>query len=166
MAKNNYSWKTSLPAYIENSEGKDMQEKLILHVMKQNGNKITLLEVRDFLKSQFKIMLPQSTISGRMNDLRNKGLVDYYGDMRSYKDRLRKVFEVVNGNTKKRLSIQKGMKVIVKYKPIFPVSLKQYKSKVVIKMSDDETWESKDMKTWAKKKKTPKKRKQFARSIK
>jgi hypothetical protein len=109
----NYSWKTSLPAYIENQVGKDYQNALVLLVIgKHRGKKATLKEVQDYLRNEFHIRLPQSTISGRMGDLRDTGKVVDYGETKMYKGRLRKLFEIKK--KKKRIVKKKASKALKK----------------------------------------------------
>lgn len=100
--KTNYSYKTSLPAYLENKEGKAAQEKIIAYVISRHkGGKASLKEIQDYMRNVVRLPLPQSTISGRVNDLKDKGRVAFYGEMKIYKGRLRKVFEL-RKNSKSR----------------------------------------------------------------
>lgn len=99
--KNKYSWKTSLPAYLENMKGKDKQERLILYIMRRcKGKKSTLKEIQHLLKYNLSILIAQSTISARMSDLRHKRKVYDTGIATVYDGRLRKVFKVIPGGGK------------------------------------------------------------------
>lgn len=132
VRKTNYSYKTSLPAYLENKEGKAAQEKIISYVISRHkGGKATLKEIQDYMRNIVRLPLPQSTISGRVNDLKDKGKVDFYGEMKIYKGRIRKVFELRKNNksrTKPKLKVagkRKNKKVhfTTKKKIGFPVAL-------------------------------------------
>jgi aryl-alcohol dehydrogenase-like predicted oxidoreductase len=78
---NNYSFETSLPAYQERPTEKRRQCDNILQFIKRGvDNLLQLSEVTG---------LPQSTVSGRVNDLKTEGKIDYPGYV-VYKDRKRK----------------------------------------------------------------------------
>lgn len=154
-SKTKYSWKTSLPAYLENKPGKDMQEKLVLFVMRKlRGKKATLKEVQDYLRTHFSIRLPQSTISGRMNDLKDKNKVGFFGETKVYRDRLRKVFEIITSKNKARQ--RKGKKI--RFEKVVPVLLSalgrlvpgRKTNKYILTLSDGAKWISKDNgSTWS-----------------
>lgn len=85
-ANSNYSFDTSLPAYKGNQLGKDRQKDQLLKIFNELGGRATLKQVAD------KIGLPQSTVSGRINDLiGDKELMDT-GEKVSYAGMIRKVF--------------------------------------------------------------------------
>lgn len=170
-SKTSYSWRTSLPAYLENLEGKDMQEKLVLHVMKKKRGKSTLKEVQDYLRTIFRITLPQSTISGRMNDLRDKGYVGFYGETKVYRDRIRKVFEVVKGRKHRKKAIKKGTKIVYRYKPSEPKSVRHNKillfelpgGSLSITLKNGSAWKTFDGNTWIMIKKSTQAKKKLTR---
>jgi len=155
-SKTKYSWKTSLPAYLENAEGKDMQEKLVLYVMRRLRGKTTLKEVQDYMRTRLSIRLPQSTISGRMNDLKDKDKVAFFGDTRIYKDRIRKVFEIITKRNSKKKRV--GKKII--YQKVHPVLLALDRHrKGTLRLSDGAIWLTKDGGlSWKKKQKSIKAR--------
>lgn len=102
--KTNYSWRTSLPAYYENKFGKDLQCKVIRFIISRHrGQKATLKEIQDYLRDRIKVRLPQSTISGRVNDLKDQGKIGFFGELKEYKGRLRKVFELITRQRKKKV---------------------------------------------------------------
>jgi predicted transcriptional regulator len=87
--QSNYSFDTSLPAYQGNQEDKQIQKKKLLAIFNQCGGRATLKEVADLMG------LPQSTVSGRINDLiADKELMDT-GEKKSYQGYTRKVFAVI-----------------------------------------------------------------------
>lgn len=148
MPKSNYSYKTSLPAYLANAAGKDMQAKLILYVVKKYmKKKATLKGIQDRLRIIFNIKLPQSTISGRVNDLVHSNKLAYFGEQVVYKEYLRKVYEVVSKENNRRRRVKKGVKVM--YKKAFPVLCRIVRGKYVLTMSDKTVWTSVNGKTWA-----------------
>jgi hypothetical protein len=145
-SKTKYSWQTSLPAYLENAEGKDMQEKLVLYVMRRLRGKTTLKEIQDHMRIKLGIRLPQSTISGRMNDLKDKDKVGFFGETRIYKDRIRKVFEVITTRNKRKKRV--GKKII--YEKVYPLNLKKDKQGkyFILKLSDGSIWRTKSGEEW------------------
>ncbi len=160
--KSNYSYKTSLPAYLDNTKGKDNQERLVLYVMRRfKSNRSTLKEIQDYLRKHLKVYLPQSTISGRMGDLRDKGRVVDTGTTKFYKDYQRKVFEVVTAITKRK----KKIKVVKKRKPVVKPS-KFYKADRIfmIELNNGAIYYSTTGRSWSKAK--PKNKKPFGHSLK
>jgi hypothetical protein len=144
-SKTKYSWQTSLPAYLENAEGKDMQEKLVLYVMRRLRGKTTLKEIQDYMRIKLRIMLPQSTISGRMNDLKDKDKVGFFGETRIYKDRIRKVFEIITKRNSRKKRV--GKKIV--YEKVEPIQCKiDGRRWYVLKLSDGSTWKSKTGNGW------------------
>lgn len=87
--KSNYSFKTSLPAYQEDQPNKEFQKKMILNYMKTLGGKATLKQLEVLTG------LPQSTISGRMADLRKDKEVIDSGTLENCLGRNRKLFLIV-----------------------------------------------------------------------
>lgn len=83
MSTNNYSYSTSYPAYLENESGKNAQETRVLRAINSLKGKATLKQLEKILK------LPQSTISGRVNDLVKAKKVKYSGEV-FYEGRTRK----------------------------------------------------------------------------
>lgn len=81
----NYSFETSLPAYKSNPGIKLTQAESILELVKEL-KETCLLELSDRLD------IPQSTVSGRIKDLRDAGKVKYAPkeDSISYKGYVRK----------------------------------------------------------------------------
>lgn len=159
--KTNYSWKTSLPAYFENAAGKDMQARLVLFVMKKHKGRCTLKEVQDYLRYNFKIILPQSTVSGRMNDLRDDGLVAFYGETRMYRNRIRKVFEIIKKGSKKKAI--RGKKIV--YEKVYPKWLRKYQGKHLLTLSNNKIWVSIDGITWKEKKAPVRRKKPLGHSL-
>lgn len=76
--KTNYSIETSLPAYLS---PKDVQVEKVYETVKNGAN--NLLAISELLN------MPQSTVSGRINDLIEIGRVKYEGIL-EYKNRKRK----------------------------------------------------------------------------
>lgn len=87
--QSNYSYETSLPAYQEDQQGKDAQAKRILAIMKSLGGKCTIKQIEEL------IHLPQSTVSGRMKDLREAECVVDTGELTVYAGRKRKLFAII-----------------------------------------------------------------------
>lgn len=85
----NYQTETSLPAYQDNQEGKLIQEQRILQALKNLGGKGCILQLNELLN------LPSSTISGRLNDLREKRKVKDTGQKVKYKGYTRIVWQVI-----------------------------------------------------------------------
>ena len=77
----NYSYATSLPAYQEAPELKKRQADELMAFISKGAN--CLLQLADLSG------LPQSTVSGRVNDLLREGKVQYHGHT-IYRDRKRK----------------------------------------------------------------------------
>ena len=77
----NYSYNTSLPAYHDNAINKRRQAEEILRFINKGAN--NLLQLSELTG------LPQSTIVGRVNDLKGDSKVEYTG-FTIYKDRKRK----------------------------------------------------------------------------
>ncbi len=81
MIMTNYSFATSLPAYQDNASTKQKQSEAILSLIKSGVNNLLMLsEVTG---------LPQSTVSGRCNDLITEGKIFYSGFV-TYNNRKRK----------------------------------------------------------------------------
>lgn len=78
--KDGYSYQTSLHAYKES--GKEAQRIIILNLIKKGF--VTLLQLSEITG------FPQSTVSGRVNDLIDEGKV-YYNSTVEYKNRKRKM---------------------------------------------------------------------------
>lgn len=76
-----YSHTTSLPAYLENQTGKQQQKEKILSLITEEGTCLKQLEELTGL--------PQSTVSGRVNDLKEERKAMYHGFI-TYGGRLRK----------------------------------------------------------------------------
>lgn len=89
MGDTNYSYKTSLPAYREDENGKHAQKDKILGEIQRLNDGACLKQIEHFMK------LPQSTCSGRINDLIADGKVKHDGYM-EFEGRLRKKFVVIN----------------------------------------------------------------------
>lgn len=87
MGKTNYSRETSLPAYREDATGKQAKKDLILQEMNRLGGVACLKQIEQFMH------LPQSTCSGRMNDLMHDNKIEHDGFV-TYEGRLRKRFVV------------------------------------------------------------------------
>lgn len=83
----NYSYQTSLPAYRDNPEGKLIQKERILEVIKTLGGSTCLKQLERI------IGLPQSTLSGRANDLIKDGLIAHTGFV-EFEGRKRKRFSL------------------------------------------------------------------------
>jgi DNA-binding MarR family transcriptional regulator len=82
MSKTNYSFPTSGPAYHDKTH-RQYQRTMLLNLLIRMGGKSSLLELAN------ESNLPESTVSGRINDLIKDGLV-YYGAPIAYKGRKRK----------------------------------------------------------------------------
>lgn len=89
MGDTNYSYKTSLPAYREDETGKQAQKTKILAEFNRLGGAACLKQIEKFMH------LPQSTCSGRINDLIDDGKVKHDGYM-EFEGRLRKKFVIIN----------------------------------------------------------------------
>ncbi len=89
MGDTNYSYKTSLPAYREDATGKQAQKDKILGEIQRLKDGSCLKQIEHFMK------LPQSTCSGRINDLIADGKVKHDGHM-EFEGRLRKKFVIIN----------------------------------------------------------------------
>jgi hypothetical protein len=85
----NYSHQTSLPAYKSNVSGKEIQKKVILKAMQSLGGKATLLQLAEITD------IHQSTVSGRMSDLRKDRKVMDTGEKLKYGKYTRKLFAVI-----------------------------------------------------------------------
>lgn len=92
MGETNYSYKTSLPAYREDATGKQAQKDKILGEIQRLKDGACLKQIEHFMT------LPQSTCSGRINDLIADGKVKHDGYM-EFEGRLRKRFVLINENT-------------------------------------------------------------------
>ncbi len=89
--KTNYSHETSLPAYQEDSSGKRAQKDRILKEFIRLGGFACLKQIEKFMH------LPQSTCSGRINDLIDDGKVKHEGFM-EFDGRKRKRFVIIRAN--------------------------------------------------------------------
>ena len=69
--KTNYSKSTSLPAYRDNESGKLFQREQIRDCIRRGQNNL--------LQISYALRLPQSTVSGRVNDLIAAGVAKYDG---------------------------------------------------------------------------------------
>jgi len=85
----NYSHETSKPAYEDNEDGKRKQENEILAIMESLGGRACLLQLAEIVN------LPQSTVSGRMSDLREHDKAFDTGETIVYAGRKRKLFAVL-----------------------------------------------------------------------
>lgn len=81
----NYSYETSLPAHQEDQPGKKAQKEKILEGIKKLGGSACLKQVQEFMK------IPQSSCSGRINDLIVDGSIKHHGYVK-YDGRKRKKF--------------------------------------------------------------------------
>lgn len=88
MGKTNYSYKTSLPPYRENSDGKKAQKQKILEEIQLLGGHACLKQIEQFMH------IPQSSCAGRINDLIADGKVKHDGYI-EFEGRLRKKFVVI-----------------------------------------------------------------------
>ena len=75
MRTTNYSYETSLPAYHSNANDKKRQQDIIQSLVTEKGTCLKEIEIR--LWQLHKIRIPQSTISGRINDLIQQKKVMY-----------------------------------------------------------------------------------------
>lgn len=107
--KDNYSYETSAPAYHSEQGAKLIAMKLIEKLMEDNGGARTLKQLEEDLRAM-KIYLPQSTISGRMSDLRDLGIVEYNDACLVYKGRKRKIFEIIP--VSRRVKVEKTLKLM------------------------------------------------------
>src|SRR3990167_3813513 len=89
--KTNFSISTSLPAYRENPAGKQNQKDVIFSLIPPHGTCLKELE--------HKTGLPQSTVAGRISDIREEGRVIYEGTY-IFEGRLRKRIVKFRGQTK------------------------------------------------------------------
>lgn len=82
-----------------------MQARLILYILRRlPGKKGTIKEAQDMLRKIYGIRIPQSTVSARFGDLRDNGAIAFFGQIKTYKERDRKVFEIVTSRNKKEKS--------------------------------------------------------------
>lgn len=81
--KTNYSIETSLPAYRDNQESKQLKKQQILEEIKKSPLGVCLKQLEQALH------IPQSTCAGRVNDLIADNEVTYDGVM-EFEGRLRK----------------------------------------------------------------------------
>ena len=88
MGDTNYSYKTSLPAYQENAEGKQLKKEQILAEIIRLGGTACLKQLEKALH------IPQSTCAGRINDLIVDGKVMYDG-LIEFDGRLRKKIVII-----------------------------------------------------------------------
>lgn len=89
-AKTNYSFDTSLPALTENKSEKQQAKQRVYDAICNGAN--CLLKIHEVLK------MPQSSVSGRVNELIEEGKV-YYSDKENYiqyKNKLRKRIMLVS----------------------------------------------------------------------
>lgn len=107
-----YSRKTSLPAYKENPDLKESQKKQVLQLMKRLGGVACLKQLQQEMK------IPQSSISGRIGDLRQEGKVYDTNELVIFDGRKRKLFGVAKkprtikpGNKKKKSTSKSPKKV-------------------------------------------------------
>lgn len=83
MGDTNFSYKTSLPAYKENAEGKESKKTQVLNELVRLGGNACLKQIEKALH------IPQSSCAGRVNDLIADGRVKYDGIM-EFEGRMRK----------------------------------------------------------------------------
>lgn len=76
MRTTNYSYDTSLPAYHSNANDKKRQQDIIQGLVTEKGTCLKEIEIK--LWQLHKIRIPQSTISGRINDLMKEKKVMYF----------------------------------------------------------------------------------------
>jgi hypothetical protein len=96
----NYSFQTSLPAFTDNQVNKRRQcDEILAFIVKGANNLLQLSQLTG---------LPQSTVSGRCNDLIEEGKIKYEG------------FTVYNDRKRKRIVVIK--KVAAKQSELFFVS--------------------------------------------
>lgn len=88
MRNTNYSYDTSLPAYHSNANEKQRQRDYILSLVTEDG--ITGKELEYNLKKVYGMTIPQSTIFGRIKELKDDRKVMYASDKKFYSGKLRK----------------------------------------------------------------------------
>jgi len=86
--KTNYSLETSLPAYHANTQGKQAQAMMILQLCYT----LPVITIKHLAQLTG---LPDSTVSGRVNDLIEEGKLRYSDDKVKYLGYTRKRIEVV-----------------------------------------------------------------------
>lgn len=79
----NYSYETSLPAYLDKAEIKRRQQDEMLRFIRKGANNLLQLSIL--------MGIPQSTVSGRMTDLMKEGKTEYNGQV------------IYNGTRRKRI---------------------------------------------------------------
>lgn len=79
----NYSYETSLPAYLDNPTEKRRQQDEMLRFIRKGANNLLQLSIL--------MGIPQSTVSGRMTDLIKEGRAKYDGHV------------IYNGSKRKRI---------------------------------------------------------------
>lgn len=89
QTNNSYSYATSLPAYQDNQQDKEIAKKKIIATIIEFGGKACLKQIAD------KIGLPQSTVSGRISDLREDRKVKDSGTKVKLDGRSRIVWELI-----------------------------------------------------------------------
>jgi predicted transcriptional regulator len=103
----NYS-KTSLAAYKENKELKEKQKVQIYNIITSLGGTACLKQI------EHKIKLPQSTISGRIGDLRTEGKVEDTKKLVFFDGRRRKLFAICKKKKRKSKAKKANRKPRVK----------------------------------------------------
>ncbi len=116
MSKN-YSHSTSKPAFKSNADGKKTHCELILNIFKELEGKACLLQIQQQLQLVHNIHLPQSSVAGRVGQLRQRGLVEDTGGHVSYENLKRRLFSLTTNKLRK--STPKKIKAI-KPKPVAP----------------------------------------------
>lgn len=101
MRSKNYSHETSKPALIKNPEEKLYQRQMILQVLQSIGGSASILQIQQMLAKDFKQELPQSTVSGRVGQLRDAGKIAYTGTA-IYEGLKRRIFSLVTVNSTKK----------------------------------------------------------------
>lgn len=104
-----YDFTSSRAAYQSQLGAKAMQESLIVSFMEGMGRLATLKEIQIALR-RVRINLPQSTISGRMNDLRERGNVIFTGEYKVIYGYKRKVFELLPADRRSNKKINTNKK--------------------------------------------------------
>lgn len=91
----NYSYETSLPAYLDRPAEKRRQQDEMLRFIRKGANNLLQLSIL--------MGIPQSTVSGRMTDLIKEGKAEYSGHV------------VYNGSKRKRIvDIKQEIKITQK----------------------------------------------------
>ena len=87
----NYSYETSLPAYHSNANDKQRQQDIIQSLVTEKGTCLKEIEIK--LWQLYKIRIPQSTISGRINDLikENKVMYSDKAEFAGYKGKRKRI---------------------------------------------------------------------------